>query len=179
MALSRKLMVEGERVLLTTRTHAKALTLPVLVLLLTSAAAGFLLAVSSNSSAAGVLRVVILVVDAAVLLLWVVLPFLRWLTWTYTLTTLRLVEQKGLLTRTGRVIPLSRVNDVSFEKNLNDRLLGSGTLIVHDASEQAGMRLDDVPHVEDVHRTMTELVLGGTGGAGGTGPAGRGDDERA
>ena len=51
------------------------------------------------------------------------LPFLRWYLWTYTLTNKRIVEQKGILTRTGRVIPLSRINDVAYEKNLNDRIL--------------------------------------------------------
>jgi uncharacterized membrane protein YdbT with pleckstrin-like domain len=94
-----------------------------------------------------------------VLLLWgVIVPFLRWYTWTYTLTNKRIVEQRGILTRTGRVIPLSRINDVSFEKNLNDRILGCGTLVIHDASEQAGLELRDIPHIEDLHRTVTTLV---------------------
>ena len=87
------------------------------------------------------------------------LPFLKWLTWTYTLTNKRIVEQKGILTRTGRVIPLSRINDVAYEKNLNDRILGCGTLIIHDASEQAGLELDDIPRVEAFHRTVTNLVF--------------------
>jgi len=157
MALSRKLMIEGEQVVLTMHTHVKAMIVPALVLLITCGVAGFALAVTRESDAAWRIAIVVI---AAVILAWLVLlPFLRWLTWTYTVTNKRLVEQKGLLTRTGRVIPLSRVNDVSFEKNLNDRLLGCGTLIVHDASEQAGLRLDDIPHVEDVHRTMTNLVF--------------------
>jgi membrane protein YdbS with pleckstrin-like domain len=87
------------------------------------------------------------------------LPFFKWLAWTYTLTNKRIVEQKGILTRTGRVIPLSRVNDVAFEKNLNDRILGCGTLIIHDASEQAGLELNDIPHIEAFHRTVTNLVF--------------------
>ena len=102
----------------------------------------------------------VIVAIALVLVLWgSVVPFLKWLTWTYTLTNKRLVEQKGLLTRTGRVIPLSRVNDVAFEKNLNDRILGCGTLIIHDASEQAGLELKDIPKIEAFHRTVTNLVF--------------------
>ena len=83
-------------------------------------------------------------------LLGAVIPFLRWFLWTYTLTNKRIVEQKGILTRTGRVIPLSRINDVAFEKNLNDRILGCGTLVIHDASEQAGLELRDIPHIEAI-----------------------------
>lgn len=175
MTVSRKLLVEGERVILVMRTHVKVLLLPTLVLLVTCALGGFLLATTRDGSASGVLQIVILAVAVVILVWWTVLPFLRWLTWTYTLTNLRLIEQKGLLTRRGRVIPLSRVNDVSFEKSLSDRLLGCGTLIVHDASEQSGLRVHDVPDVEDVHRTMTDLVFDSHDQS----AVGRGDDEQA
>ncbi|MCW2748230.1 MAG: hypothetical protein JWP10_1372 [Nocardioidaceae bacterium] len=158
MALSRKLMIEGEQVVHTMRTHVKVLFLPFLILVVVAAATGFLLS-SVGDSGNGIPRWIIVVV-AIVLLVWgVILPFLRWLTWSYTITNRRLIEQKGLLTRTGRVIPLNRINDVSFEKNLNDRILGCGTLVVHDASEQSGLRIDDIPHVEDVHRTLTNLIF--------------------
>lgn len=159
VALSRKLMIDGEEVVLSMRTHVKRLIVPVLVLLATCALAGFLLAISRDTDAAEILTVVIVAVAAVVLVWWVVLPFLRWLTTTYTVTNRRLIEQTGLLTRTGRVIPLNRINDVAFERNLNDRVLGSGTLIIHDASEQAGMRVLDVPRVQEVHRTLTNLVF--------------------
>lgn len=159
MALSRKLMTEGEREVMTVRTHVKVLFLPVLALLVVCGLAGFLLAVSRDSGQAGPLRIVILVVAAVLIVWWTLVPFLRWLALTYTITNRRLVEQTGLLTRTGRIIPWNRVNDVAFEKNLNDRMLGCGTLIIHDASEQTGLRLKDVPHVEDVHRTLTDLVF--------------------
>jgi len=154
MTLSRKLMIDGEQIVTTTRTHVKVLFVPVIILLAVGAAGGFLAA----SVGAGVARWIVIGV-AVVLALWgAVLPFVRWFLWTYTLTNKRIVEQKGILTRTGRVIPLSRVNDVAFEKNLNDRILGCGTLVIHDASEQAGLELRDIPHIEDLHRTVTGLV---------------------
>ncbi|WP_019143467.1 PH domain-containing protein [Aeromicrobium massiliense] len=157
MTLPRRLMTDGERVVASTRTHVKVLLAPVVVLLVVAAAGGFLAAWTRDQAGASAAWAVAGV--ALVLVLWrSVLPFLRWLTWTYTVTNKRIVEQKGLLTRTGRVIPLSRVNDVSFEKNLNDRVLGSGTLVIHDASEQTGLRLHDVPGVDELHRTLTELI---------------------
>ncbi|KQY58527.1 hypothetical protein ASD11_02370 [Aeromicrobium sp. Root495] len=157
MALSRKLMLDGEKSITTTRTHVKVLFLPFLILIVVAAAGGFLFG-KTKDTWDGNLGYVVLAV-AVVLVLWgTVLPFLRWYLWTYTLTNKRLVEQKGILTRQGRVIPLSRVNDVAFEKNLNDRVLGCGTLIIHDASEQAGLELRDIPHIEDFHRTIASLV---------------------
>lgn len=158
MALPRKLMIDGEEVVITTRTHVKVLFVPFVVLVVVAGAGGFLAAVVGDA-ADGVLRWIVIAV-AVVLALWgAVLPFVRWFLWTYTLTNKRIVEQKGILTRTGRVIPLSRINDVAYEKNLNDRLLGCGTLIVHDASEQAGLNLRDIPRIEDFHRTVSNLVF--------------------
>lgn len=157
MTLPRKLMIDGEHTVTTTRTHVKVLFIPLIILLAVGAAGGYL-AASVGDRGNGIARWVIIGV-AVVLALWGAgLPFLRWLLWTYTLTNKRIVEQKGILTRTGRVIPLSRINDVAFEKNLNDRILGCGTLVIHDASEQAGLELRDIPHIEAVHRTVTRLV---------------------
>lgn len=158
MTLPRKLMIDGEQTVATTRTHVKVLFLPFLILLVVCVVAGFLIAQVGDKADDKVGWVIVAI--AAVIIAWgTLLPFLTWYLWTYTLTNKRIVEQKGILTRTGRVIPLSRVNDVAFEKNLNDRILGCGTLVIHDASEQAGLRLDDIPHIEDFHRTVSNLVM--------------------
>lgn len=157
MALSRKLLMTGESVIETTRTHVKVLLVPLLVLLVVSFLGGFL-AAQAGDRGNGWARWVVIGVAAAVVLWFAVLPFVTWLLWTYTLTTKRIVEQKGILTREGRVIPLSRVNDVSFEKNLNDRILRCGTLIVHTASEEQGLYLRDIPRIEEFHRTVSTLV---------------------
>lgn len=155
--LPRKLMIDGEQTVMTTRTHVKALLVP-FVLLLAVAGAGGYLSSSLWGHANHVLTWLILGVSAVLILWGSVVPFLRWYLWTYTLTNKRIVEQRGILTRSGRVIPLNRINDVAFERNLNDRILGSGTLVIHDASDQAGLELRDIPRIEDMHRTVTTLV---------------------
>jgi membrane protein YdbS with pleckstrin-like domain len=88
-----------------------------------------------------------------------VLPFLRWRTRTYTLTTRRLVTRSGILSKRSHDLPLSRVNDVSSERGLTDRVLGCGTLVVQTAAEGGSIVLVDVPDVEHVHATVTELLL--------------------
>ena len=158
MALSRKLMMDGEEVVATTRTHVKVLLVPFLVLLVAAFAGGFL-AAQVGDAGDGIVRWVVVAVAALAVLVLTVVPFVRWLLWTYTLTNKRIVEQKGILTRHGRIIPLSRVNDVSFEKNLNDRILGCGTLIIHNASDEEGLLLRDIPRIEDFHRTVSNLVF--------------------
>lgn len=165
MAVSRKLLIEGEEVVLSVRTHVKALFLPILILVLTCAAAGFLIAVAPDGDSGKYLTYAILALAALVIIVWVLAPFVRWLSSTYTVTNRRLIFQTGILTRSGRVIPLNRINDVSFEKNLSDRIFGCGTLIIHDASEQSGLHLPDIPKIETVHRTITDLVFGTYDGA--------------
>jgi uncharacterized membrane protein YdbT with pleckstrin-like domain len=158
MTLPRKLMIDGEQIVVTTRTHVKVLLVPFLILLAVSGIGGY--AVNRVGDAGnGVPRWVVVGLLLLLILFGSVIPFAKWITWTYTLTNKRIVEQKGILTRTGRVIPLSRINDVAFEKNLNDRILGCGTLIIHDASEQSGLQLKDIPHIEAFHRTVTNLVF--------------------
>ncbi len=158
MALSRKLMMDGEEVVATTRTHVKVLLVPFLVLLVAAFAGGFL-AAQVGDAGDGIVRWVVVGVAVLAVLVLTVVPFVRWLLWTYTLTNKRIVEQRGILTRHGRIIPLSRVNDVSFEKNLNDRILGCGTLIIHNASDEEGLLLRDIPRIEDFHRTVSNLVF--------------------
>ncbi len=82
------------------------------------------------------------------LMLWLMVPVLRWRTTTYELTTRRLRMRTGILTRRGRDIPLTRINDVSFQKGPLDRLLGSGRLTVESAGEHGQIVLTDIPRVE-------------------------------
>ncbi len=159
MGLPRKLMIEGETTVAETRTHVKVLLVPFLVLVVVSGATAYL-ATQVGDVGGGIARWVVVGIGLVLIVVGAVLPWLRWITWTYTLTNRRIVEQRGILTRTGRIIPLSRINDVAYEKNLNDRLLGCGTLVIHDASEQSGLRLHDIPGIEDFHRTVSTLVFG-------------------
>ncbi|MGH3496160.1 MAG: PH domain-containing protein [Nocardioidaceae bacterium] len=159
MAVSRKFLTDGEDVVLSMRTHIKALAVPALILVLVCAATGFLIAVIPSGSAHKWLVIVVLVIAVIILLWWVIAPFLRWMSTTYTVTTRRIVEQKGVFSRSGRVIPLQRVNDVAYEKGIFDRMLGCGTLSIRDASETGGMVLHDVPQVESVHHTISDLLF--------------------
>lgn len=151
-----KLLLDNEQVITVTRTHVKALLAPFLVAVVVMVVAGFSYGYVGDTT--GVRPAVVIV--ALVLLVWlVVVPFLTWLNWTYTLTNKRMIEQRGILTRTGRIIPLSRVNDVAYEKSLLDRILGCGTLVIHDASQQEGLSMRDIPRIEQFHREISQLVL--------------------
>ena len=155
MGISKKLLSDGEHVVLSVRTHPKALIGPGAVLILV--VAGVITAAMMQPEAS--IMIAVAVVAVVALIVWVVIPFLRWVTSTYTVTNRRLITRHGIITRTGRDIPLFRINDVAYEKGLLDRILGCGTLVISDATEKAGVILPDVPNVEQVHLQISDLLF--------------------
>nr|WP_227464781.1 PH domain-containing protein [Nocardioides lijunqiniae] len=151
----------GERIVVSTRTHPKALLVPLLALVVLLAAAVAFQVLVDNSTA----RLVVWAI-ALVGILWFVLwPALDWMMASYTITNRRLITRHGILTRKGHDIPLSRISDVAYELGLIDRMLGCGTLVISDASTHGQVLLPDIPRVEDTQRRLNELLHELHGGA--------------
>lgn len=104
------------------------------------------------------LRWVVLLAALVVLVWWCLRPFLVWLTTRYVLTDRRVLMRSGVLSKSGRDVPLTRVNDVSFNATLIERLFRSGTLTIESAGERGQVLLVDVPTVEAVQREIYRLV---------------------
>lgn len=155
MAISPKLLNQGEYVVVSTRTHPKALLLPLLVLVVTLGVAAFLSRLG-DGGASDVMHLAVWVLAALVVLWWVVRPVVDWATTTYTFTNRRFLKRSGLVAKEGRTIPLNRISGVDFEIGVIDRLFGCGTLVVSDASELGRVELDDIPHVEQVQLKVAE-----------------------
>lgn len=155
MSFPEKLLNEGEHVVVSTRTHPKALLLPVLVLVLALGVAAFVQRLG-NGGAAKVLHLVVWGVAGLVIVWFVLRPLVRWLTTTYTFTNRRFIKRSGFIAKEGRTIPLNRISGVDFEIGVIDRLFGCGTLVVSDASEQGRVELDDIPRVEQVQLKVAD-----------------------
>lgn len=157
MAYPDELLVEGERVVLHTRPHWKMLVLPVLVFLVVVGAGSFLAAVVSAQSWALLARVALAVVGAVLLGRFTVLPFVRWRTTHFVVTTRRVLVREGVLSRSGMDIPMSRINTVQFRHTVAERMLGCGTLVIESASDEP-LEFTDVPAVEKVHSLLYQEV---------------------
>lgn len=160
MSLNPKYLNPGEQVVWSTRTHVKALFVPVLVLLATVAFAGYLSSLPDDNKPTwlGIIWGVTILIN----IVWGLVPFLNWFASTYTVTDRRLTTHKGVLTRTGHDIPLTRISDVSYEKGIVDRILGCGTLVISDASEQGRVSLPDVPNVAKRQLMLSDLLFHGS-----------------
>lgn len=161
MPISARHLAEDERIVAFTRAHSKALVLPAVVLIGTCAVTGFLLAAAVSKAGAG-LAWAVLAAAALVIGYFALRPFLRWLSTSYTLTNRRLIIRSGVVRRTGSDVPLQRITDVRFTRGLLDRLLGSGTLIVSDASQSGRVVVADVPRVQALQRTIADLMYDGS-----------------
>jgi uncharacterized membrane protein YdbT with pleckstrin-like domain len=159
VAFSRRLRDDGEPVVVSTHTHVKALLAPAVWLIVLAGVAGYL-----SSYPTGKARTLLLVIWVAALVAatWLVgRPFVRWLSTSYTVTNRRVVARSGILSRRWHEVPVALITDVTYEHGIVDRILGCGTLIVSDASDRDPLVLGDVPHVEQVHQELSDLLYHG------------------
>jgi uncharacterized membrane protein YdbT with pleckstrin-like domain len=149
---------EGEQFVLRLHPHWKTLVKPFFILAVIIAAAITALIMLPPRSSLDAARDGIGVVVFLAVIVWCVVPLLRWQTTSYELTTRRLRLREGILSRSGRDFPLIRISDVSFSHGLIDRLLGCGNLIVESAGEHGQLILNQIPQVEQVQATLFQLV---------------------
>ncbi|WP_243056942.1 PH domain-containing protein [Nocardioides sp. SR21] len=163
MAISNKLLNPGEKVIIDTRTHVKALLWPLVCLVVLLAVGTYSEVSLDNRTFKWVIWAVL-----AVGIVWFVLkPLVMWATATYTFTDRRLITRSGVIVRRGHDMPLARISDIAYEFGPIDRLLGCGTLVISDASTHGQIELHDIPQVEDVQRKVNELLLQSHGTPGG------------
>ena len=156
MGKTRKYFSAGETEVLHLRAHAKALVLPVGGLLVLAAVTGVVLAFHPESWPpwSGW-------VEAGLLALlfgwWVVAPFVRWLTTTYTFTDRRVIMRTGFVWQHGHDLPLNRVVNLEHRRGPIDRLFGCGTLVLTTAADEPVV-LRGIPDVLRVHVLAFELL---------------------
>jgi uncharacterized membrane protein YdbT with pleckstrin-like domain len=149
-----KLLADDEEVVLHLHPHWKKLVRPVLVFLVAAGGGGF----AAGYVEEPIVRTVVGLLALGAVLVFSAWPVLRWRNTHFILTTHRVLLRTGVLSRLGRDIPLGRVNDVSFEHGLVERMLRCGTLTVESAGERGLVVLADVPRVEYVQGTLYGLM---------------------
>jgi uncharacterized membrane protein YdbT with pleckstrin-like domain len=148
-------LTQDEQVILHLHPHWKAMIWPTFWFVVVG------LAVAAAWIFLGWAQVALLIVSAlglgviAVLSFW---PWIRWRTTHYVFTNERVIMRSGVFSRSGRDIPLGRINDVSFSHNLIERILGCGTLTIESAGERGQVVLDDIPQVEKIQSVLYEIV---------------------
>jgi len=151
--------------------HGKVMVRPAIVLILVLAAASVaIVLLPADASHLWPLRAAIGIAALFAAVAWFGVPFLKWRTTTYEVTTRRLRLREGIIARTGRDFPLNRISDVSYSQGLLDRVLGCGRLIVESPGEHGQLTLTEIPDVQRVQSILFQLVGDEAARVGWTGP---------
>ena len=159
MGYPQRLLAPEETIKFETRPHWRALFVPAFTLIITLVIAAVVLSwIASSLPNMEWLRWVIIGASVLILILWAVVPFLRWVTTQYVFTDRRIIVRSGIITRQGKDMPLAKVNNVSFSVPAMGRILNYGELVIQSAGENDGLTIQDVPDVEDIQRNVYEYI---------------------
>jgi uncharacterized membrane protein YdbT with pleckstrin-like domain len=151
-------LARGERVERDLHPHWLTVVLPTLLGLLLSAACVWIAVVTPDDETGNRIQWVAVAVLVVVAIPAVVVPYLRWRTTHYVVTSHRVMVRRGVLTKTGKDITLSKITDVSFEQTLLDRMIGSGSLHIESAGDSPDEDLANIPHSNEVQQLVNRLI---------------------
>ena len=134
------------------RSHARRLLWSALVLIAVAAAVGYFW----QNLPAPFEDWMLWTAAGLIVLLLVVVPYVRWLSHTYTITTRRVIERSGFFGRRRSERSHARGYAISERRGPLQRLWGAGTLTLTGADRT--LRLANVPSVRLVHETLADQV---------------------
>ena len=139
MAFPPNLLNEGEEVVLDLHPHWWFFAGPLVALLVAlGAVVGVAVANLPNELFLVVLGL------AALNLLWLTARLVKWATTDFVVTTDRLIYRSGVFGRKGREIPLERINDLSFNQTVFERLIRAGDLLIESGGERGQQSFSDI-----------------------------------
>lgn len=155
MAFPKRLLIEGEQLVLDLRPHWIALVMPVLGVIVILVVQYFLYQLNDSwfddssfvNMAIGILAVVAIVAFP-------LRRFVAWFTSNFAVTSDRVIHREGFIAKRSMEIPLEAINDVRFEQGVIDRMVGAGSLLISSASETGTNTFRDIRHPEEVQRTI-------------------------
>ena len=99
----------------------------------------------------------------AAVLRFTVIVILWWIE-RIVITDKRVMRSTGFINHKIGMMPLTKVTDLSFDRTLDGRMLGYGTLMVESAGQdQAFREIHYIPQPEEVYEALSELVFGEKG----------------
>ena len=155
MPLPRKLLTEGESIVVELRPTWLVLGWP-LVSSVAAAILAVVVVVSFPTAPVGVgyfLLALVLVAAG-----WLLVRWLVWHTTNIVLTTSRILERRGVLSRTGVEIRLDRVNELSYRQTLLERVVHTGSLEVEVGGETGVVVFSHLPQPAAVQSLITEQI---------------------
>ncbi len=141
----RRLLIEGEELVLSLHPHAIVLVPPGLVGVLVLVGWALLLPNLPDGGAGSALMWVLLGGGVLLLIWFPVRAYLTWVNSYFVVTSDRVIHRQGIIGKYSMEIPLEAVNDVRFNQTVFERLIGGGDLIIESAGEAGRQAFSDIP----------------------------------
>jgi uncharacterized membrane protein YdbT with pleckstrin-like domain len=151
-------LARGERVERDLHPHWLTVVAPTLLGLLLAAACIAVVVVTPDDQTGNRIQWIAIAVFLLVAIPAVVVPYLRWRTTHYVITTHRVMVRRGILTKNGKDITLSKITDVSFQQTLLDRIIRAGSLHIESAGDSPDEDLHYIPHSNVVQQLINRLI---------------------
>ena len=152
-----RVLLPHERRVITVRFHPAVLIKPVALALAGLAVAGLLSTIArlDNTDALVVIWLLWLI-----LLIHLLYKIYVWLEDYFVVTSQRLLLATGVITKEVKMMPLSKVTDMSFNRSAMGRLLGYGTFVVESAGQDQALRkIDHLPYPEQLYLEVCGLIF--------------------
>jgi uncharacterized membrane protein YdbT with pleckstrin-like domain len=149
VAFPRRLLTEGEEIILDLRPHWIALLKPIFWTVVIGSVTG-LIWVKAGGDVQNWIRIAVL---AAAFVLWIPLaavPAARWRFTMFALTNERVITRTGVIAKHSKEIPLETINDVTFNQKIIERMIKAGDLVIESAGESGQNRFTDIRNPEHV-----------------------------
>jgi uncharacterized membrane protein YdbT with pleckstrin-like domain len=135
----RKLLNEGEDVVLDLRPHWWFLAKPIAALAV-FIILSLVIQVKTDNDALTIASLV----PVLVCLVWLLVKYAEWATTNFVVTTDRLIHRAGVIAKKGKEIPLERINDITFNQTIFERVIGSGDLMIESGGERGQQLFSDI-----------------------------------
>lgn len=139
------------------RRHARRLFWSALVLVVVAAGLGYFTGNPPEFAESWWQDWMLWAVAAVLVALLVVVPLVRWLTHSYTITTRRVIAQSGVFGRHRIEIGHARGYTITERRGPLQRLWGAGDLTLSNGMDEP-LTLSDVPSVRLVHEVLSDQV---------------------
>jgi uncharacterized membrane protein YdbT with pleckstrin-like domain len=159
VAFPKKLLNEGEDIVLDLRPHWWFMAEPTAAVLATTVVGG-LVAAKVNVSNDGLDKAINFLAIGLIVasLVWFGIRYVKWVTINFVVTSDRLIFRSGVIGKTGIEIPLERINTVFFNQTVFERMLGAGDLSIESGGETGKETFRDIrrPSVvqNEIYRQM-------------------------
>ncbi|PRZ33892.1 PH (Pleckstrin Homology) domain-containing protein [Antricoccus suffuscus] len=158
MGFPENVLAQNEKVVRSIHPHWLTVFVPCVAAVVIVAVAIFVSWITPPTSGWDTFQWIVVAIAVILLIVFTVVPFLRWRTTHYVITTHRVMVRRGILAKSGKDIALSKITDVSFHQSIWDRIVRAGSLHIESAGDSPDENLKNIPNSNDVQQLVNRLV---------------------